>query len=465
MKVKNKTVILTLGCFLGMLLLVQFAAAAKLELPPMAEKTLPNGLKIIVAENHEQPVVQFRLLIKAGTCLDPADKAGLANLTAGLLRKGTATRDAGKISDEIDFIGGTLGAGADLDASNAFCEVLTKHFDKGLDLLSDIVLNPSFANEEIERLRKQTIAGLMQSKDNPATVAEEQYNKALFGEHPYGKPGSGTLESISSIKREDIVGFWQQYFIPNNSVLFVVGDVKPADVFAKIEGKLGGWKQGTLPEPKFTAAKPGVGTRVILINKPDATQSSVKIGNLGIDRYNPDIFTCRVMNYILGGGGFVSRLMLEIRQKRGLTYDVNSAFSFNRYQGDFTISTFTRNDSTARAITEIIREVNNFQSADVKPEELKETISFYNGMFPRQFETLDQVSNQLAIVETYGLGKDYLPGYLDNIAKVTAPQIRQAAGKYIDTKNLLIVVVGKAADVRESLKQFGPVTELELSDL
>ncbi|TFH58003.1 MAG: insulinase family protein, partial [Candidatus Zixiibacteriota bacterium] len=337
--------------------------------------------------------------------------------------------------------------------------------DKGLDLLSDIVLNPAFAPAEIERLRKQTIGALMQSKDNPNSIVGEQYKKYLFGDHPYGKPESGTIESVSSLTRDDIVGFWQKNYIPNNSVLFVVGDVKPEDVFPKIEASLGAWKQGTPPDMKFAAAMPGSGIKVVLINKPDATQSSIKIGNLGIDRYNPDIFNCRVMNYILGGGGFVSRMMTEIRQKRGLTYDINSQFSYNRFPGEFTVTTFTRNDSTARAISGIMEQLNKIRETDVAPQELKETISFYNGIFPRQFETPNQVANQLSTVELYGLGNDYLAGYLDRIAKVTATDIRGAAQKYIDPKNLLIVVVSKADDVRESLKQFGPITEIELSDL
>jgi len=465
MNVKNTTTILLLGFVCALVFLSQTVSAIQLPLPPMADKTLPNGLKVIVAENHEQPVVSMRLLIKVGSSLDPADKAGLANMTAGLLRKGTATRDANKISEEIDFIGGSLGAGSDLDASYATSEVLTKHFDKGLDLLSDIVLNPAFAPAEIERLRKQTIAALMQSKDDPNNVVDEQYKKYLFGDHPYGKPESGTIESVSSLTRDDIVGFWQKNYIPNNSVLFVVGDVKPEEVFPKIEANLGAWKQGTPPDMKFPAAKPGSGIKVILINKPDATQSSVKMGNLGIDRYNPDFFSCRVMNYILGGGMLVSRMMTEIRQKRGLTYDINTQFSFNRFPGEFTVTTFTRNDSTARAISGIIEQLNRMRDTDITPQELKETISFFNGMLPRQFETLNQVLGQLVNPELYGLGKDYLPTYLDRISKVTAADVRNAAQKYIDPKNLLIVVVSKADDVREMLKQFGPITEIELSDL
>lgn len=465
MNVRNKTIAFVIGLLSVFAFATQIATAATLALPPMAEKTLPNGLKIIVAENHEQPVVSMRLLIKAGSCLDPADRAGLANMTAGLLRKGTASRDANKISQEIDFIGGALGAGSDLDASYATSEVLTKHFDKGLELLADIVLNPAFAPAEIERLRKQTIGALMQSKDDPNTIVAEQYQKYLFGEHPYGKPEGGTIESISSLTRDDIVAYWQKNYIPNNSVLFVVGDVKPQEVFVKIEAGLGAWKQGTPPEMKFAAAAPASGIKVVLINKPDASQSSIKIGNLGIDRYNPDIFSCRVMNYILGGGGFVSRMVTEIRAKRGLTYDISTQFTYNRFRGEFTVTTYTRNDSTAGAINGIFEQLNKIRETDVAPQELTETISFYNGMFPRQFETLDQVANQLSNVELYGLGKDYLAGYLDMIGKVAAVDVRSAAQKYIDPKNLLIVVVGKADEVREMLKQFGPVTEIELSDI
>ncbi|MCX6833520.1 MAG: pitrilysin family protein, partial [candidate division Zixibacteria bacterium] len=202
---KNIKTILLLGFVCAVVLLSQSVWAVQLQLPPIADKTLPNGLKVIVAENHEQPVVSMRLVIKAGSVLDPADKAGLANMAAGLLRKGTATRDANKISEEIDFIGGSLGVGSDLDATYGSCEVLTKHIDKGLDLLADIILNPAFAQPEIERSRKQTIAALMQSKDDPNSVVDEQYKKYLFGDHPYGKSESGTIESINGLTRDDIV--------------------------------------------------------------------------------------------------------------------------------------------------------------------------------------------------------------------------------------------------------------------
>ncbi len=451
---------------IGLIILtVSSCLVAAISMPPMADKTLDNGLKIIVVQNDEQPVVSMRLLIKSGTAMDPRGKAGLANMTAGLLRKGTATRDATKLSQEIDFVGGNLGAGAGRDATNVTCEVLTKHFDVGLDLLADIVLNPTFPDAELERDRKQTIAGLMMQKDDAGTIADIQYGMYLFGEHPYGQPGSGTVESVSEITRDDIVAFWKQQYIPNNAVLFVAGAIKAEDVLPKIAAKLGSWAQAPLPTTDFPPANQVKGTKVILVNKPDATNANIKVGHLGIDRHNPDIYAVRLMNYILGGGGFRSRLMDDVRDKRGLTYGISSQFDFDKYPGEFTVSVATRADSCAQAIGATIEHLRKIREADVTAQELSEAKSFYAGYFPRQFETPEQVANQLSIVELYELEKDYLAKYTDYLGAVTPQQVRGAAQRYIDPDNLLIVVVGNAEVLRDKLKVFGPVNELELSDL
>ncbi len=438
---------------------------AAIQMPPMTERTLGNGLKVIVVENHEQPVVSMNLLIRSGTAMDGLGKAGLANMTAGLLRKGTATRDATKISQEIDFVGGSIGASSEKDATNVTCSVLTKHFDVGLDLLADIVLNPSFPEAEIERLRKQTMAGLMAQKDDPNAISDQQYAAYLFGEHPYAQPASGTIESVSGLERDDIAGYWSRNFLPNNAVLFVAGDVTADAVLAKIEGKFGGWKRGELPQTNFPPANPVKGNRVVLINKSDATNANINMGHLGIDRYNPDIYAVRTMNYILGGGGFRSRLMTDIRDKRGLTYGINSQYSFDRYPGAFTVSVATNVDSAAQSIAATIEHLRQIQAADVTAQELSETKSFYAGYLPRQFETPMQVASQLSVVELYGLEKDYFSKYIDYMQAVTPQQVRLAAQKYISPDNLLIVVVGNAEKLRDALKQFGPITELDLSEI
>ncbi len=457
------------GLLLALVLVVGLTnavmAADKIELPPMTSKTLDNGLKVIAIENHEQPVVSISLMVKSGTAMDPKEKAGLASMTADLLRKGTTTRSANDISAAIDFVGGNLGASADLDASYVNSTVLTKHLDVGFDLLSDIVLNPTFPDEEVERQRKQLIAALMANKDDPNQIVAEQYHLHLFGDNPYGKPQGGTVESVSGITVEDLRQFWQTNYLPNNSVLFVAGDVNPKEIFSKVSRAFGNWKKGALPNPEFPPAPKVDGTRIVLINKPDATQSSIKMGHIGIDRFNPDAFSVRIMNYILGGGGFVSRLMTDVRQKRGLTYDIRSQFTYNRYPGEFTVTTFTNTDSTVGAIQASIEHLRKIRETGVTKEELGEAISFYKGYFPRIFETPRQVVNQMEVVELYGLDKDYLSNYLEHIEAVTPEAAKEAADKYIHPDNLLILVVGKADALRDQLNKIAPVTEYDLIDL
>ncbi|MFH1891500.1 MAG: pitrilysin family protein [Candidatus Zixiibacteriota bacterium] len=303
-------------------ILASSALAGDVKLPKINRKTLDNGLEIIALEQHEQPVVSMRLVIRGGQSFDTADKAGLANFTASLLRQGTTTRDANQISEEIDFVGGSLAAGAGLDETNANCEVLSKHLAVGFDLLSDMVINPTFADDEVERIRNQTISAIMRSKDDPNSIAAEMFNKQIFGDHPYALPAMGTEESMSMLTRDDVVAFHQKYYIPNNSFLIIVGDIKPDEVFKMASVKFGPWQKGTVPEMNFPAPPTISGYKIVLIDKPDATQSNIVFGHLGINRSNPDIFAVRVMNYIVGGGGFVSRLMKDIRAEQGLTcYD------------------------------------------------------------------------------------------------------------------------------------------------
>jgi len=370
-----------------MLSSVSIIAAQEIKLPPIRKATLDNGLKVIVIEHHELPVVAFRLVIKSGSSVDPPGKAGLADFTARLLRKGTKTRSATQIAEEIDFVGGSLSAGADRDASFVSSRVLVKHFDVGLDLLSDVVLNPTFTEDEIERLRKQTLAGIKQKKDDPESVAEDKFREFLFGDHPYGQPVEGTEESISAITREDVVQFHRKYYVPNNAILAVVGDVKGDEVLKKVKAKFSRWKGGEVPSPSFTQPPPIKGYQILLVDKPDLTQTYIKVGHLGIERKNPDYFAVRVMNYILGGGGFASRLMDEVRSKRGLTYGISSNFDRYKLRGAFEVSTFTRNDSTAPAIHAIIEQIKRIRTEEVTDKELADTKSFYTGYFPLQFKT------------------------------------------------------------------------------
>ncbi len=448
-------------------LLASAVAAAdnqEIKLPPIQKVTLDNGLTVIVIEHHELPVVAFRLILKSGSASDPAGRGGTADLTAGLLRKGTKTRSATRIAEEIDFVGGRLGAGSGLDATYATCQVLTKHFDVGLDLLSDIILNPTFKEDEIERLRKQTLSAIAEGKQDPSSVADEKFSQFLFGDHPYGRPSEGTEESVPAITREDILDFHRTYYVPNNAILAVVGDVESKDVLAKVKAKFGRWSSGDVSQPVVATPPPVEGYQILLVDKPDLTQTYVCMGHLGIERKNPDYFPIRVMNYILGGGGFASRLVDEVRSKRGLTYDVGCRFDANKLGGAYQINTFTRNDSTAAAIAAIIDQIKRIRTEGVTDKELEDTKSFYSGYFPLQFETPSQIATQILDVELYDLGEDYIQNYREKINAVTKEDVLRVAQKYLDPDNLKLVVVSKADDVKASLEPLGSLQVVSFTE-
>lgn len=453
-------------CFLFLLVsgVMATASAQEIELPPIKKTTLDNGLELIIIEHHELPVVAFRLVLKSGSACDPKDKSGLANLTAGLLRKGTQTRTATQIAEEIDFVGGSLGAGSGLDATYATCQLLTKHFDVGLELLHDVVLNPTFKEDEIERLRKQTLASMKQQKDDPGTVAEKKFREFLFGGHPYGMPSQGTEEGLSVITGDDVANFHRTHFVPNNAILAVVGDVKTEEALGKVKAKFSGWASGEIPSPSVSEPPAIQGRQILLVDKPDLTQTYVQVGHLGIERKSPDYFAVKVMNYILGGGDFSSRLMEQVRSKRGLTYGISSGFDANRLRGAFVVDTFTQNDSTAAAISAIIEEIEKIRIGGVTDKELKETKSFYTGYFPLQFETPSQIATLILLVEQYDLDEDYLKDYRKNISAVTKGDVLRVAQKYLDPDNLKLVVVSKADDVKSSLEPLGSLRVVSFLD-
>jgi len=433
------------------------ALAQEIKLPEIKKEILDNGLKVIVIEHHELPVVAFRLVLKSGSAFDPQGKEGLADLTAGLLREGTKTKDATQIAEAIDFVGGSLGVGTDWDATFATCRLLNKYFDTGLDLLADIILNPTFKEDEIERVTRQVIAGITQQKDNPKWVVEENFRRFVFGEHPYGQPQEGTEESVSGINREDILSFHQTYYVPNNAILAVVGDIQTDEVLEKVKSKFYSWERREFVAPDFVQPPQIQGHQILLVDKPDLTQSYIKMGHFGINRKSPDYFPVRVMNYILGGGGFASRLMDEVRAKRGLTYGIHCNFDSYRLKGAFTVTTFTRVDSTLGAIQAILDQIARVRTEKVSEKELSETKSFYDGYFPLQFETPEQIATQILKVEIYDLGEDYIKNFRKNISAVTADDILRVAQKYLDPDNIKLVVVSKAEELKTGLELLGNV--------
>ncbi len=286
--------------------------------PPYEMKMLANGMQVIVVLHHEQPVVSMRLLIRAGYAQDPQGKSGVADLVAALLDQGTTTRSSQDIADQIDFIGGALGAGAGADLTFANTVVLKDSFAFGMDLLNDVVRNPAFAPEEIDRQKEQAISSLQVSSRDPDYLADAVFNRLVYGFHPYGIPGGGTSDTIDRISRTDLLAFHSQFFVPNNMVLAVVGDVTSDEAFSAAERVFGSWARADLPARRVTEP-PAPTRRLVVIDKPDSVQTEIRVGSLAIPRKHPDYFAWDLAVKILGGEG-ANRLHQVLRSARGLTY-------------------------------------------------------------------------------------------------------------------------------------------------
>jgi zinc protease len=442
------------------------AVAGDIKLPPVTETSLGNGLEVIVIENHELPVVYLKMVLSAGSLYDPSGREGLSNFMATMLRKGTEKRTAVQIADEMDFVGGSLDGSADRDAIYIESGVLVRHFGIALDLISDVVLNPAFSDDEIERLRKKTISEIVQSKDNPSRVCSRAFDAELFGSHPYGHPVEGTVESLESIERDDVVDFYNTYCRPNNSFLVIAGDIEPGEAISRVSEVFDAWKRGSIPALNLTSPAAPDGIRTLLIDKPDATQTYIRFGNFGITRQSDDYYSFLVMNYILGSGvSFVNRLMQQVRDEAGLTYDIRTVNEFNMLPGAFFCNTFTENDSTLKAINAALRIMKDMAENQVSAEEYENAVSFYTGYYPTTLETPSQVAREIIKVKLYGLPVSYIDDFTKNIRKVKKADIMDVARKMIETDDLVFVVVSKAGDVEEDLKTLGPVTVRHIDEL
>jgi zinc protease len=439
--------------------------AKEVHFPPFEQKTLGNGLQVVVVEQHETPAVGIQLLVQAGKAHEPATKAGLAQATADLLRQGTATRSAQQIADAIDSVGGDLNTSGGWDSAYASLQLTADQVDLGLDLLSDVLLRPSFPAEEIERWRHQSLNSLQVNMEDAGYLADTAFGRAVFGNHPYGLPDEGTPESVQAITREDIAAFHKARYVPNGSILAVVGDVKAADVFAKVERAFGAWPKGVeekvppVVEPK--REKP----RVIVIDKPDAVQTEIRAGHVGLAFTDPDYFVSLVYNSVLGQGGS-ARLYNEVRRKRGLSYGADSSFIPAYQPGWFQVSTFTKTESTAEALKVALDVVAGMAKEPVPATELAERKTYLTGVFPMQIETPQGISSQVVQALKYGYDRKWLETYRDKIDAVTAQQVQSFAQRRIHPDRVLAVLVGNAAGFKADLeKAYGPVEVIPYHDL
>ena len=408
----------------------------------MADKeVLPDGLVLLHTERNALPIVKVVLAIKAGSITEPAEKAGLANLTADLLNEGTTRRSSKEISDAIEFVGGDLSTSGGADYITVTLSVLKKDVEVGFDLLSDIVINPVFSDDEIKRRKAIIKSSIIQQKEEPGIVASKAFNKAVFGDYPYGRPVEGTEESLDAITRRDIIDFHREHYAPNNAILSVVGDITKGELRSLLEKYFKGWAKRGIVEKPLPALGPVTGPRIIKIDK-DLTQANIILGHLGIRRDNPDYYAVSVMNYILGGGGFASRMMDNIRDNKGLSYDVHSFFSASKYAGSFQAGLQTKNRTAHIAVKEILKEMERIRTEPVTDKELSDAKSYLTGSFPLRIDSNSKIASFLVAVEFYDLGPDYVDRYKKLIDSVTKDDVLRVAKQYLNTKDYVLVLVG-----------------------
>lgn len=432
------------------------ALAQSLKLPAYKKVRLSNGLTLILMEQHEVPIISFSALVRAGSVADPQGKEGLASVTAELLRKGTKTRTSDQLAAELDFIGGTIFFGAGRDYASGSAEVLQKDLAAGLELLSDVMQHPVFAQDEVDKLLKQRIDELQQAKDQAQSVLGDYYNAFLFGAHPYARPEDGDEKSAATITRADIVKFYENNYGPQTTTIAVVGDFNTAEMEKQITTRFGDWQQrGTPATVKLSDPQPFTGKKLLLVDKPDSTQTFFLIGNVGVARTNPDRVGINVVNTVFGGR-FTSMLNDALRVNSGLTYGARSSFSENKVAGRFAISTYTQNATTVQAMDMALDLLNKLHEQGLSAAQLQSAKAYIKGQFPPQIETTDRLAELLTEMDFYGLDEREINQYFARIDALTLADTRRIIKQYFPREHLVFVLIGRADEIRAAVKKYAP---------
>jgi zinc protease len=446
-------------CAAAVAALVAPGVASGIQLPPVTRVTLDNGLRVVVAETHELPLVEFYVMIGAGAAQDPAGKEGVASLTADALTRGAGTLSAEAFARTVESLGGALGAQAGTDATIVNGEFLIDDFASGLDLLRQVLREPTFNADEIRRGREAQLAALVAALEEPATVAERCFAAFLFGDHPYGRWIDGNRASVEGLTQGDVRAFFDRWYRPNNAILVVVGDVTADAALAQIRTAFGGWDRGPDAVPE-RAGPPAALTarRVLLVDQPDASQAQIRVGSIAMPRSAPDLLPAQVANTVLGGG-FSSKLIEELRVKRSLTYGASSAFVGRLTGGDFRISTFSKNATAVETLALALEVEEAFRRGPVDAKALAKARTFLEGQFPLRLETPDALAARLAEIEFFGLPKDDLETYVARVAAVGQAEADAVSARHMPTADqVAIVVVGKAAEIKPGLEaKLGPL--------
>ena len=442
------------------------AGTRDIKLPDYEEYVMKNGLKVFVVPTSEVPLVTMRLLVPAGSCTDGPGGEGLAAMTARMLLKGAGGMGADEISSSVEGVGGRLDAWAGRDYAIVAGDFLSRDFELGLDYLARVVTKPDFPADEFEREQSIVLAEAMSVKENPYALASREFVRLLLAPHPYGNPVDGYPASVTEMTREDVAGFHKSRYVPAGAVLAIVGDVDAGRAKKLIQKKLGGWK-GSAPADSRVAPlekQPATARRVIVIDKPDLTQSQIRIGNIAVGRDTPDHFELTVANSMLGGG-FTSRLMDEIRVNRGLSYSARSGLGQYRYGGFFGVYTYTKNATLRETIDVALEQVRLIRDEKVGDEELAGSRRYISGLFPFDIETNSDIAQWMTDLEFYNLGGDFVEKYRSRIGAVSSDGVKRVAMEHFGYDGNLIVVITNYEETKGQLEGLGEIEVISITEI
>ena len=423
-----------------------------ISLPTPQEITLPNGLSVVVVEDTRLPLVSYRLAFRAGGAFDPPGFPGLTDLLAGLLPEGTASKSSKEIAEEVARMGASLSAGANSDYTIVAASALSQFNDPVLDLIAEVVLQPSFPENEVELAKQNTKESLRQQRAQPSFLASEMVSRVMFGDHPYAIVAP-TPESIDRSSRDDFVKFHRARLVPNNAVFIVVGDVRYDDVVKRVESLFSTWERGQDIVANFPAPPIRTSKTAYLVDRPGSAQSNIVIANSGITRTDPDYFPLMLMHTVLGANAS-SRLFMNLREDKGYTYGAYSNLDARRSAGTFRVMAEVRTPVTGDSIKEFFYELDRIRDEPVSAKEIADAKSYLTGVFPIRLETQEGLTDQLVQIKMLNLPDNYLDTYRDRVQTVTAEEIQRVAQRYVKPDEAAVIVVGDGASAIAQMKPY-----------
>jgi len=430
----------------------------RVKLPKATETVLPNGLTVLILEDHRFPTVTVQLNISAaGPIYEPAELPGLANVTAQLLREGTKTRTSKQFAEEVDTLGATINANAGWGSAATVINAqgLSDNLEQWFPLMVDILLNPTFPAEEVTKLKARLKGTLRQQRAQPGFLANERFSRAVYGNHPAAVVTT-TAESLDAITPESLARWHAERYAPQNAILGIAGDVRSATLVPKLKEWLAGWKKTELKETLPPNAAPTTAKKVYVVDRPNSVQTTLSMGNIAIDRRDPDYTTMVVLNRVLGAGP-ASRLFLNLREEKGYTYGVYSNFTALKYPGPWTAGGDLRTEVTEGAMTEFMKELNRIRNEKVSDAELDDARRSVVANFALSLESPQQLLSYETIRKLYGFAGDYWDTYPARIMAVTADDVLRAGRKYINPETMQVVAVGDGSKITAVMEKFGPV--------